>query len=326
MNKRIRVWSILGFAVLLGFFSSTGEAEETRKVTYLGVGTGAIDAALREQLDLDEGAGLIVEHVDGEGPSADLLKKHDIIKELDRQILFNHNQLAALVKTYEPGETVTVKVLRKGKDTNVKVKLGEKEESAADRSRSRGRDAFQITVPTIIEPFRQHKFRGARYKLSKDQLDKVLENLEKEVGNLKDTLLDQENINGLMERIRKQLEAIQSRAENERKRLGMIRSTLQKDGTTIMEAVNNQIMTVTDDDGVYTLMVDDGNKHFSAVEKDGEVLFDGPVNTDAEKEKLSGEMREQLENLEGAGATTVIRRHPGSEYSDQTVSIGGIVK
>jgi hypothetical protein len=44
--------------------------------------------------------------------------------------------------------------------------------------------------------------------------------------------------------------------------------------------------------------VKDQNKHLRATSPEGELLFDGPVNTDEDRKNLSKDLHQRLEKLE----------------------------
>lgn len=98
------------------------------KATYLGVAVSPIPGMLRKHLDLPEGVGLLVDHVDPDSPAkAAGIEKCDVLHKLDDQILINFHQLAVLVRTFKPGDEVKLALLRKGKPRILPVKLVEKE-------------------------------------------------------------------------------------------------------------------------------------------------------------------------------------------------------
>lgn len=94
---------------------------------YLGVGVEPPGDALRSQLSLPDGAGLLVNYVDENGPSPQLIRQHDVLRKLDDQILINEPQLVALVRMHKPDETVTLTLVRQAKTVTVEVKLGQRE-------------------------------------------------------------------------------------------------------------------------------------------------------------------------------------------------------
>ena len=98
------------------------------KAAYLGVSGSRLTPVLRSQLSLPVGVGLVVNLVDGESPAAKAgLKQYDVLHKLNNQILVNLEQLAVLVRTFKPGNEVTLTVIRQAKPTQLKAKLIEKE-------------------------------------------------------------------------------------------------------------------------------------------------------------------------------------------------------
>jgi hypothetical protein len=100
------------------------------KGPYLGVAVESPTPALRAQLRLPEGAGLVVNYVDPQGPSKDALKTHDVLQRFDDQVLINGEQLVALVRMRKAGETVRLTVTREARPVTATVALGERDSAA----------------------------------------------------------------------------------------------------------------------------------------------------------------------------------------------------
>ena len=62
--------------------------------------------------------------------------------------------------------------------------------------------------------------------------------------------------------------------------------------------IANAAATIKDNTGTYTLTSANGKKTFKALDNNGEVLFEGPVNTDKERKEVPKEVRGKLEQLE----------------------------
>ncbi len=64
-------------------------------------------------------------------------------------------------------------------------------------------------------------------------------------------------------------------------------------------AVPNGASTTTwlENDHSYSLVTTDGHRTFVAKDKEGKVLFDGPVDTEEQREKLPPELKEKLQHL-----------------------------
>ena len=105
-----------------------GAVPKKVRASYLGVSTSRLTAAMRSQLSLPAGVGLVVDVVDKDGPGAMAgLKQYDVLHKLNDQILVNLEQLSVLVRTFKPGDEVTLTVIRQAKPTTLTAKLIEKE-------------------------------------------------------------------------------------------------------------------------------------------------------------------------------------------------------
>jgi hypothetical protein len=98
------------------------------KAAYLGLSGSRPTPAMRSQLSLPAGVGLVVEVVEQDSPAARAgVNQYDVLHKLNDQILVNLEQLAILVRTFKPGDEVALTVLRQSKPKTLKVKLIEKE-------------------------------------------------------------------------------------------------------------------------------------------------------------------------------------------------------
>ncbi len=89
----------------------------------LGTTFAPIPDAVREQLDLPDGVGLLVDSVEPESHAAAAgLKRFDILTRLNDQIVCNADQLATLIKLRKPGP-VPLTILRGGKERKLQVTL-----------------------------------------------------------------------------------------------------------------------------------------------------------------------------------------------------------
>jgi|GEM_PF-1293458 len=101
---------------------------QLEKAAFLGVTTSPVTAALRDQLNIAKGMGLLVELVEKDSPAeAAGIKKHDILLKLGDQQIVNAEQFAVLVRSKKPGDEVTLTIMREGKTQELKAKLAEKE-------------------------------------------------------------------------------------------------------------------------------------------------------------------------------------------------------
>ncbi len=102
--------------------------------TYLGVTASRLSPAMNSQLKLPEGLGLLVTHIAPESPAAEAgIREHDVLHKLDDQLLVNFEQLAVLIRTYEPGDTVTLSLIRAGQPEVIEATLGQHQVNEASQ-------------------------------------------------------------------------------------------------------------------------------------------------------------------------------------------------
>ncbi len=90
----------------------------------LGVHVRTTDATLRQQLQLDHGVGLVIEHVTPESSADDAgLQRHDVLHKFDEQILVNPEQLHTLIQLHQPGDRVRLLVIRSGQQREISATL-----------------------------------------------------------------------------------------------------------------------------------------------------------------------------------------------------------
>ena len=100
----------------------------------LGVVTGPVSEQVRAHVELPEGMGLIVEGIDPTGPAARAgLRRFDILRKFQDQMLCSPDQLTALAKAAGKGNEVTLTVIHAGKEREVSVRLDESERKEMGR-------------------------------------------------------------------------------------------------------------------------------------------------------------------------------------------------
>ena len=89
----------------------------------LGTTFAPVPDAVREQLDLPDGVGLLVDSVEPGSPAAAAaLKRFDILTRFNDQIICNADQFATLIKLRKPGP-VPLTILRGGRERKIQVIL-----------------------------------------------------------------------------------------------------------------------------------------------------------------------------------------------------------
>jgi hypothetical protein len=96
----------------------------TEKRPWVGVSISPAPEALRHQLKLSDGVGLLVEFVQPHSPASDAgIKPFDLLLKLDDQWLINPEQFSVLIRMRHAGDEVKLSFLRQAREQGVTVKL-----------------------------------------------------------------------------------------------------------------------------------------------------------------------------------------------------------
>jgi hypothetical protein len=281
--------AVVGLCCLLSI-DARGRAPETpsgkEQVTYLGVRTEGLPAVLSKQLSLPIGLHLSVVQVGPNSPAEKAgLQEFDVLLKLDDQTLVNEDQLKKLVRLKNPQDQITLSILRNGKSRDMQVILEETEiTKVVSRSASKNR-LFQ-------DPFLQDEFFN-------DFWDKRFEDfIMKDPGfglrNKQFYPQVRPNISNRQRKERKDSEDPLHNSDSE--------DPLHQPGSDIQSfsySSSQSQKVITDEDGTLEWTERDGQKFLRATDPSGNLLFEGPVNTDEEKAKVPPKLSKRLNQLEG---------------------------
>jgi len=233
---------------------------------WLGVATAPVDEVVAAQLDLPEGIGAAVKLVIPESPAeAAGLRKHDILFELGGEPVKSPEHLGKLIRGKSAGDSVELAVIQRGAKKSLNLTLG--------------------TRPPHLkqEPEANAKPFGGRVDLG-------------ELGGLKFEMLPFKgngagfgNIEEQMEKMRKQMEMHLE---------GMFE--LEEFGNLLPGAarmMGSSSMMFNDEEGSIEIRSKDGKTDLTAKDPDGEIIFEGAVNTDEERAKLPERLRNKLDEF-----------------------------
>ncbi|UOD34215.1 DegQ family serine endoprotease [Deferribacteraceae bacterium V6Fe1] len=122
---------------------------------WLGVVLQEMDEKLAKTFGLDKPEGALVSDVI-KGDPADKagLRAGDIILEINGNKLENQKELINIIGSKSPGDTVVLKVLRDGKKTDIKVKLGERKGTVKV-----GKSKIREDVPVSVEDLTENEMK-----------------------------------------------------------------------------------------------------------------------------------------------------------------------
>ncbi|HEY0370187.1 MAG TPA: PDZ domain-containing protein [Chthoniobacterales bacterium] len=253
-------------------------------VTYLGVETSDVPSVVAEQLGLPKGFGLVVDYVVPDGPAATAgVQPNDILRMLNDQILVEPDQLAKLVRSFKEGDSVTLTVLRKGAETKLSAKLQKRD------------------VPQHREEMfeRGNMRHPERFGLG-PEFQEQMKNLGEQMKNMQIEKID-ETVKMAREQARRARDEARQRIEEARAARDNIRVITTRDNgavkTTRIDMGKAQI-SYNDSQGEMNLEMVNGKKVLTAKDREGRLLFSGPVETKEELDKLPPEVRQRYEQLE----------------------------
>ena len=292
--------------------------EKKVPVTYLGVETSDVPRVVSEQLGLPKGFGLVVDYVVPDGPAAAAgVQQNDILKMLNDQILTEPDQLSKLIRSYSEGTTVTLTVLRKGKEEKIGVKLSKKDVPERDAFGHGHRPHFNFN-------FNGGDFGDFGMNDLKEQMSHLKEQLGDEThGVIHDAVMAaQEEAQrardmaqqrrDMSQQMRDQAQRVRDEArrgrDEARRAAGNINVTRNTDGglsTTKIDIGKAQIV-YSDDKGELRVEKIDGKKVLTAKDPKGLLQFSGPVETKEDLDKVPADVRQRYEKLQTNDLPAVI--------------------
>ena len=304
--------------------------EKKVPVTFLGVETSEVPNVVSEQLGLAKGFGLVVDYVVPDGPAAAAgVQQNDIIKMLNDQILTEPDQLSKLVRSYSEGTTVTLTVLRKGKEEKIGVKLSKKE-VPQEREFGPGRH--------------RHNFNFNGMDMSDfgmNDLKEQMDHLKEQLGNEKQGMIHDAVMTAQAEaqRVREEAQRRREEAQRVRDQAQRIRDQAQRARDEARRAAGNITVTKDQDGGLKTTRIDigkaqivysddkgelrvekvDGKKVLTAKDPQGLLLFSGPLETKEELDKVPAEVRQRYEKLQQNDLPAVISAQQSELDSDTDI-------
>ena len=247
-----------------------------KKVAFLGVHTEKLAPSTSHQLNLPDGAYLQVVHV-GEGSPAEKIgiQKYDILKNFDDQILINPDQLKQLVQMRNPGDLVSLGLLRKGKEKTIQVEL---DETTLAKTRKR---------PMGLNPADPFSFFDDE-RLGNSRIRDLL---EQEFGN-NFRFRNQPVDPCLPDFLVPPISPIPNPDPN-----GPVHTPGTQAQSFSYSSTQNQTV-VTDEEGTLHWTEKDGQKFLRATGPDGKLIFEGAINTEDERAKLPDGLLPRLEKIE----------------------------
>lgn len=270
--------------------------EATGPVTFLGVQTSKVEAALGAQLGLPRGIGLVVNVVVGGGPVEGVLEKHDVLVKFDDQLLTSGEHLGVLVRAKSPGDAAVLTYRRAGQEATATVTLGQREPRTAQMP------DWMPALGQRLESMRE----GLSKVLPREEIERVMEALRRADGAHRTVLEKHREVQIEHEAAQRGHEEAQRAHEAAHEAAAEARLRAREQPVARIMNLGNVHIRFQDDAGEIELRVVEGRRVAKITDATGVVLYDGPLGTAEEQvalpEAVKGRLK-QLENLQGVQLT-----------------------
>lgn len=265
------------------------EPVEMKKVAFLGVATQPVDANATKELKLPEGIGLNVVHVVPDTPAAKAgVQAGDVLHKLDDQLLVHPLHLRTLIRTHKAGDAVTLTVIRAGKAVELESKLIEREVPAVDHA-GPGAGAWEVAPGQL-----NRLVPGQRLHVGPNGIVEIgpLLELDPEGGELPQVPDD------VRERIEKQHREMIKRIKQQMEQHRQLRPQPAPGRFPGPNAQMTAKTVMNDGEHKIEYAITNGKKHLTVTDKEGVKVFDGPVNTEAERKEIPEPLRKKFDKLD----------------------------
>jgi len=249
---------------------------------YLGVHTTRLDRGTSYQLGLPTGVHLQVEKVARGSPAEGAgVKLYDVLLKLDDQLLINPEQLKNLVRLRNPGERISLSILRQAKPLSLSVELLEIPENHRDSyglERMNRPDSFDIN--SLFGPGDRMRDLFRRYSFDFPDLSNFQEQ----------HLFSDPRQQGSS--------APPSTSPNTQD------DPLHGNGYNTQSysySSSTQQITRSDEEGSLQWTEKDGLRFLRATDLDGRVLFEGSISSDEDRQMLPPRVRDRLQAMQKSG-------------------------
>src|SRR5436309_7527370 len=266
-------------------------------VTYLGVETSQVPPVVSEQLGLGKGLGLVVDYVEPNSPAAaGGVQQNDILKMLNDQILIEPSQLRKLLQTIPDGTEVTLTVLRKGQEQKFTAKVAKKE----------------VPQRHSLFPGGNHDWHWDFDETGDlgDQMQDLKQQLKEQLGDAQ-----RGTIRGAVMQAH---EAARRAKDDARRAADELRIFFEDNGAMKASRIDlgKAQIVFSNDKGELKLENVDGKKLLTAKDRQGKLLFSGPVETEEDLARVPADVRERYEKLQQSDLRAVAPRHDNDTGSD----------
>lgn len=246
------------------------DAKPAVQSAFLGVVSGEVPEMLADHLDLKSGGGVIVRSLVPDGPAAKSgLVVNDVITRVAGNPVGSPQELATQITAHQPGDSVELDLIHKGKPTKVMVALGIKPEDLA------------ANEPQALDPL---KLDG----IPRDLAERIRKAVEGNLGGL-DLQFGADEAGPQMEEAMRELK--------KRMQGAIGQGFVPGDAAGKVQVQGGATVRMNDAKGSVEVKSTDGAKEVTIRDPQNNVVWNGPWDTAQDKEAAPADVRERVEAL-----------------------------
>lgn len=244
------------------------------ETAYLGVVAAEVPQMLAEHLGIKPGEGIVVQAVMPEGPAAKAgIAIHDVITRVGDQAVGSSLDLTQQVTGHKPGDTVHLELIRKGKPMGADVILG-----------VRPADVAAIAP----QPLDQLNLDG----IPKDLADRIRGMIQGNIGGMEMQL----GADGGLQAAPQMEEAMREMKKRMEMALGGINAP-ELQAERGIETAQGATIRIMDEQGSIELKSSDGSKEVTIRDKDNQITWTGPWDTEQDKAAAPEDVRQRVDRI-----------------------------
>lgn len=250
-------------------------ANAKAEIAYLGVVSSTIPEMLAAHIGVKAGEGIVVRAVMPDGPAAKAgISVHDVITRVGDQAIDSAEDLTRQIATRKPGEKLRIDLIQHGKSATADVTLGVRPAALAARIEPRPLDQLNLEgVPEeLADRLRgmiQGNLGGMELQFGEDGGPQAAPKFNEAMREMK-------------ERMENALQGLDAPGIPQENRLDI------QQGATIK---------LLDDQGSIELKSNDGSKEVTIRDKDHNIIWTGPWDTEQDKAAAPDDVRQRMGRL-----------------------------
>lgn len=243
-------------------------------VSFLGIVSSQLPEILVDHLGLKPGEGVVVRSVVPDGPAAKSgISVNDVITRVANQPVSCPRELSERIAAHQPGESLALEVVHKGKSAPVNVTLGSR---AAETT---------LAEPQSLDPLRLDG-------LPQELADRIRGALEGNIGGLSLPFINEDaplasRIQGAMGELKKRMQGVIGNGISSPDAASSGKIQIQGDAT----------VKVRDSQGSVEAHSIDGSQKVTLRDTQDKVIWSGPWNTEQDKAMAPADVRKRLESF-----------------------------